>query len=271
MNPLNLKVILVGSENVGKTTLLHRFTDNEFSRNTSSTVSAAFRCKLCQYKQYRVTLGIWDTVGQKRVDSTVFYKRAKVAILCYDITNVKSFEALDRFIDLVRKEAEPNCLFAIIGTKSDLADRTHRQVAADRAKKYAKDIGASFALETSAQSGFQVNDVFHRVISTYVDTYILGQSPSSSISPSPTPSSPSQVHYGLSSLDQQEIPQGLLEKKERSFDNDLQPDTSFQSSYDESQVNSSNYNNLKRTLLENGKDKKVKTTICTCRFPCIIL
>jgi len=270
MNPLNLKVILVGSENVGKTTLLHRFTDNEFSRNTPSTVSAAFRCKLCQYKQYRVTLGIWDTVGQsKRTDSTVFYKRAKVAILCYDITNAKTFEALDRYIELVRKEAEPNCLFAIIGTKSDLADRTHRQITTDRAKKFAKDIGASFALETSSANGFQVNDVFHRVISTYVDTFILGQYTNSPTSPVPPPTS-----Y----LNQQEIPQGLLEKKEPSFDNDLKDSNSSFNSQDTSFNDSQNSNY--KPLIDNEistpnnnkkRDNDMHTIVCTCRFPCLIL
>jgi len=243
MNPLNLKVILVGSETVGKTTLLHRFTDNEYSRNTSSTVSAAFRCKLCQYKQYRVTLGIWDTAGQKKFDNTVFYKRAKVALVCYDITNLKSFESLDRFIELVRKEAEPTCLFAIIGTKYDLADRNSRQVPFDRAKKYAKEMGAAFALETSSKNGFQVNDVFHRVISSYVDMYL--EAPKSGSS---------------------------QEKKER--DRKVIGSTGSERPFDsQSSVRTlTDNNNLENPLLDESEGPIVsKKTLCTCRCPCIIL
>jgi len=263
MNPLNLKVILVGSETVGKTTLLHRFTENEFSRNTTSTVSAAFRCKLCQYKQYRVTLGIWDTAGQRKFDNTVFYKRAKVALVCYDITNSKSFQNLDRYIELVRKEAEPNCLFAVIGTKYDLADRNRRQVPFDKAKKYAKEVGAAFALETSAKSGFQVNDVFHRVISSYVDTYLEGSLPSS-----PHQRTSSGSSFSPSSPEQQ-IPSALLDRKDP-FDSGAQ-DQSFM---DHSSLENSgaSFHNLKTPLLENGqRERTVKTTVCTCRFPCIIL
>jgi len=237
MNPLNLKVILVGYENVGKTTLLHRFTDGEFTRNSQSTVSAAFRCKLCQYKQYRVTLGIWDTAGQRKFDNTVFYKRAKVALLCYDITNMKSFNDLNRFIDLVRKEAEPNCLFAIIGTKNDLADRNHRQVPFDRAKKYAKEVGAAFALETSAFNGYQVNDVFHRVISTYVDTYLEAGSSVSSLE-----TKENGYHKEVSVPDSGEMSQTMLTSAE-------------------------SFNNLKTPLT----DRQDRTTICTCRCPCVIL
>jgi len=289
---LNLKVILVGNEAVGKTTILHRFTDNEFTK-MQATVSAAFRCKLCQYKQYRVTLGIWDTAGQQKFDNTVFYKRAKVALICYDITNKKTFENLHRFVNVIRKEAEPNCLFAIVGTKHDLGNM--RQVPYDRAKALAKEVGAAFALETSAKNGFQVNDVFHRVISTYVDTYlerpITTTTTTTTTNTTTTPSSTTSTASTYSNEtnntninDPDLSPTSPTSPTSPSFPHPSASHSTLKLNHSSSQISQGEGSNYIK--LEDGEEEEEnggsgnsnhnnnnnnKDVCCTCKCPCIIL
>lgn len=54
----DVKLVLLGDMNVGKTSLLHRYTERKF-KDTVSTVGGAFFLK--QWGPYNVS--IWDTAG----------------------------------------------------------------------------------------------------------------------------------------------------------------------------------------------------------------
>lgn len=58
MKKPDVKVVLLGDMNVGKTSLLHRYTERKF-KDTISTVGGAFFLK--QWGPYNIS--IWDTAG----------------------------------------------------------------------------------------------------------------------------------------------------------------------------------------------------------------
>lgn len=58
MKKPDVKVVLLGDMNVGKTSLLHRYTERKF-KDTISTVGGAFYLK--QWGPYNIS--IWDTAG----------------------------------------------------------------------------------------------------------------------------------------------------------------------------------------------------------------
>ncbi|CAL8344439.1 unnamed protein product [Boreogadus saida] len=58
MKKPDVKVVILGDMNVGKTSLLHRYTERKF-RDTISTVGGAFYLK--QWGPYNIS--IWDTAG----------------------------------------------------------------------------------------------------------------------------------------------------------------------------------------------------------------
>lgn len=55
----DVKVVILGDMNVGKTSLLHRYTERKF-KDTISTVGGAFFLK--QWGPYNIS--IWDTAGK---------------------------------------------------------------------------------------------------------------------------------------------------------------------------------------------------------------
>ena len=59
MKKPDVKVVLLGDMNVGKTSLLHRYTERKF-KDTISTVGGAFYLK--QWGPYNIS--IWDTAGE---------------------------------------------------------------------------------------------------------------------------------------------------------------------------------------------------------------
>ena len=65
------KVVLIGDSGVGKSNLLSRFTKNEFSVETKSTIGVEFATRSIQVDDKVVKAQIWDTAGQERSDRSI--------------------------------------------------------------------------------------------------------------------------------------------------------------------------------------------------------
>ncbi|KAG0454884.1 hypothetical protein HPP92_024176 [Vanilla planifolia] len=61
------KVVLIGDSGVGKSNLLSRFTRNEFSLESKSTIGVEFATRSIHVDDKVVKAQIWDTAGQERV------------------------------------------------------------------------------------------------------------------------------------------------------------------------------------------------------------
>lgn len=66
------KVVLIGDSGVGKSNLLSRFTRNEFSLESKSTIGVEFATRSIRVDDKVVKAQIWDTAGQERFGSTFF-------------------------------------------------------------------------------------------------------------------------------------------------------------------------------------------------------
>lgn len=70
------KVVLIGDSGVGKSNLLSRFTRNEFSLESKSTIGVEFATRSIHVDDKIVKAQIWDTAGQER-----FYPNYNISIL----------------------------------------------------------------------------------------------------------------------------------------------------------------------------------------------
>ncbi|XP_058479148.1 ras-related protein Rab-20 [Solea solea] len=119
MKKPDVKLVLLGDMNVGKTSLLHRYTDRKF-KDTVSTVGGAFFLK--QWGPYNIS--IWDTAGREQFHGlgSMYCRGASAVILTYDVTNWQSLAELEeRFLSLT-DTASHDCIYAIVGNKVDLTD-----------------------------------------------------------------------------------------------------------------------------------------------------
>ena len=98
---IKCKVVLIGESGVGKTSIITRYTRNQFKSQLMATSGANFVTKnvIMEDENQSIKFEIWDTAGQEkfRALAKVFYKNADVCILVYDITRKSSFDALKNF------------------------------------------------------------------------------------------------------------------------------------------------------------------------------
>jgi small GTP-binding protein len=94
-------VALIGESGVGKTSIISRFIDNNFDAKQLPSPSATYIYTEMKFDEYNTSIRfqIWDTAGQERFRSLskIFYKKANIIILVYDITDRNSFEEMKNY------------------------------------------------------------------------------------------------------------------------------------------------------------------------------
>ncbi|XP_030216755.1 ras-related protein Rab-24 [Gadus morhua] len=170
---VDTKVVMLGKESVGKTSLVERYVHHRFLVGPyQNTIGAAFVAKPIQVGDKVVTLGIWDTAGSERYEamSRIYYRGARAAVVCYDLTDSSSFQRA-RFWVKELQNCEEHCKIYLCGTKNDLvqADRGLRQIDFHDAQDFAEEIGAQL-YETSSKTGNNVDELFQRIAEEYSDS-----------------------------------------------------------------------------------------------------
>ena len=93
-------MITLGDTQVGKTSLLQRFSDNKFTANYISTVGIDFKVKFIELDGKNIKLIIWDTAGQERFRTMTmqYFNKANCVVFAYDCTSETSFESMQHWI-----------------------------------------------------------------------------------------------------------------------------------------------------------------------------
>ncbi|KAK5773994.1 hypothetical protein RI543_004751 [Arxiozyma heterogenica] len=158
------KIVFLGEQGVGKTSLITRFMYDTFDDHYQATIGIDFLSKTMYLDDKTIRLQLWDTAGQERFRSLIpsYIRDSRVAIVVYDITKKKSFEFIDKWIEDVRNErGEDNVILCVVGNKSDLSDE--RQVSTEEGEKKAELLGANIFMETSTKVGYNVKNLFKKI------------------------------------------------------------------------------------------------------------
>lgn len=144
---LIFKTVIIGDSGVGKSNLLSRYINNNFSHDLKATVGVEFGAKKLKIDGKTVKAQIWDTAGQERYRSitNAYYKGAKGALLVFDLTNIESFNSIDKWYSELKREGDINIYVILVGNKCDLNDgrKINYEDAKAKAESYSKFISIS--------------------------------------------------------------------------------------------------------------------------------
>lgn len=156
------KLVFLGDQCVGKTSIITRFMYDKFDNVYQSTIGIDFLSKTMYLEDRTVRLQLWDTAGQERFRSLIpsYIRDSSVAVIVYDVTNRSSFINTARWIQEVRTERGSDVIIFLVGNKTDLLDK--RQVSIEEGDAKAREFNVNF-IETSAKAGLNVKALFRKI------------------------------------------------------------------------------------------------------------
>ena len=159
-----LKICIIGDSSVGKTNVLFKFIEGQFSPLHVATIGFDYKSKIITLptSKKKVKLQIWDTAGQEKYMSMnkSLFQRVQGIILMYDITNRETFERLHIWLNLI-KQITNEIPIILVGNKLDLEDNENhgRIVDYSEGEDFAKENEIDF-YEVSAVSGVNIDNIF---------------------------------------------------------------------------------------------------------------
>lgn len=157
-----VKLLILGDQSVGKTSLLLRYTKDHFSENRTSTLGVDFKQKAVNRGQNSFFVQIWDSAGQERFRSVTktYYKKASGIIVAFDSSNNESFLNIRGWVQQILSEVDSSVPVVLAATKSDLgkAGVNDKEV-----KELCRELGFKIFF-TSSKANLNVNELFDYLI-----------------------------------------------------------------------------------------------------------
>ena len=150
------KIIFIGDVSVGKTSIINVLMGQKFNNEYEASIGVDFFSKTIKYKGKTIKLQIWDSAGQEKFRSLIpnYIRGSSLVFIVYDITNRKSFENLQSWIDFVNNIENSNIV--ILANKIDL--ESQRQVQTEEGQKFCTEKNYDF-FEVSAKEDNNLNNM----------------------------------------------------------------------------------------------------------------
>jgi Ras-related protein Rab-5C len=169
IEPITIKIAILGDGNVGKTSLVNRFLKDTFPKKYIPTIGSIILKKDYKLKDVVIKVNIWDLGGQRSFNplNPSFYTNVDAAYLVFDLT--KPEETLNDVKTVYLKNLEKfakDCQVILAGNKLDLIsiEKDLKGI-----KKYlTEDVPLVI---TSAKNGENVADTFELLIYSYLEEW----------------------------------------------------------------------------------------------------
>ena len=160
------RCVLIGDSGVGKNTLFQKLSSHNLCVKNISTIEMDRRT--LNFKDIEIDINgkkqiedfnliIYDTAGQERYRSITkgYYRDSDIIFIIYDITNRKSFDDveswLDSIIETLSSWKTEKYIITLLGNKLELVENNEkvRQIEEEEARKLCEDKGINWGGELS--------------------------------------------------------------------------------------------------------------------------
>jgi Ras-related protein Rab-1A len=164
-----LKILIIGSSGVGKSSILNSYVENDFKENTIQTIGVDFKLIIRDYLNKKIKLQIWDTAGHERFRTITnsYYRGTDAVILVFDLSRENTFKEIVYWISEIKSNASDDILIYLVGNKNDLP----KKVKKDTIKNFVLRLQIPY-IETSAKNSFNLEILFDEIIRELYETKI---------------------------------------------------------------------------------------------------
>ncbi|XP_030631945.1 ras-related protein Rab-39A [Chanos chanos] len=179
--PWNFRIgiVILGDSAVGKSSLLHRYTEGSFDDSRQSPLGIDFKVHYLEFDpRIVIKLLLWDTAGQERFRSiSKSYMRNSVGcVLVFDVSQRQTFERVRKWHQEVVDYVQPNpMIFILVGHKCDLT--AQREVQKEEGVALAKRLNMETYLEVSSKDNVNVNETFETLTRGIYEHFQKGKIP----------------------------------------------------------------------------------------------
>ena len=164
-----IRILLIGDSNIGKTSLMLKYDDNNTilsPTSTSTTFSFDFKIKHTRINNQKLRLQIWDTSGSTRFRyiTSSYFKGSDIILLCYSVTDRDSFINIDYWLNEINMYCTNVNHVSLIALQTDDPKRfVSKAEGIELAKKY--DLPY---FEVSSYNNENVNLMFETVVGNFI-------------------------------------------------------------------------------------------------------
>ena len=165
---LNIKLILIGDSDVGKSTILLNYTENYFSEKLIATIGLENKVKTINIRGLNTKLQIWDTAGQEKFHSLTkgFFRNTDGILLIFDLTNKESFNNIKTWIEEVEDNSDSKTKKLLVGNKIDMKDNI--VVSNNEIDNLCKKKKINY-IEVSGKQNINVSKAFETLVNLIID------------------------------------------------------------------------------------------------------
>eukprot|EP00703_Trepomonas_sp_PC1_P003529 JAP93077.1 Rab-like protein [Trepomonas sp. PC1] len=148
------KVVVIGQQNAGKSTLIHRIVHGEFAMELTETMGVDFSTKQFPGRK----LNIWDTAGQEQFNSLnkAFYRKAQLAFVVFDLSNEDGLQNVSFWMMQATEMIKNDFELILIGSKSDL----EQKIGESELKTALQAFNRKF-IRVSSKTGEGIDEILH--------------------------------------------------------------------------------------------------------------
>ena len=171
------KIIFLGDQGTGKSSILNRFVSDKFDPNYQATIGLDFNSKNVKIDNQDVRLLLYDTAGQEKFRSLIpmYTRDAQIILLVYDVTRKDSFTHIPEWINSLTNVKKEEVIFVLVANKIDLPER---EVTKEEGEKYAQENGSFIFEEVSAKTGDGFSSLFYnKLFQEIVKKFRKGEGP----------------------------------------------------------------------------------------------
>ena len=153
-----IKFLLIGNIQVGKSSILDRFSDDKFNEYHSLTIGMNFLCKSININNEPYEIQLWDSSGHEnfKLLTRTYYKVSDGIIIVYDISERNTFSDVKMWLNDIFSFTD-NTYIILVGNKTDL--NSLREVELEDGKTLSDIYNIDF-IETSAKENININELF---------------------------------------------------------------------------------------------------------------